>query len=107
VDVVVGPAADHLRHVEPKSLDMVFVDADKLAYPEYLKLCYPLLRSGGLLVADDAFGQGDFAAEGAGVAGAAGEVGPINSYNRAVSRSPHLFSAFVGTNNGLLVSYRR
>ena len=107
VDVVVGPAADHLRHVDPKSVDMIFIDADKASYPEYLKLCHPLLRSGGILIADDAFGQGNFSTETEGAVDGAGEVGAINTYNRAISRSPNLFSAFIGTNNGLLVSYKR
>lgn len=104
VSVVVGQAADHLRDVEPKSVDMIFIDADKVSYPEYLKLCYPLLRSGGILIADDAFGQGDFSTE---AGGGADETVAINTYNRAISRSPQLFSAFIGTNNGLLVSYKR
>ena len=104
VEVVTGPAADHLRGVEPRSVDMVFIDADKVSYPEYLKLSYPLLRSGGVLIADDAFGQGDFSAE---AGGGDAEVVAINTYNRAVNRSPNLFSAFIGTNNGMLVSYKR
>lgn len=102
VDVVVGPADEYLRQVEPASIDMIFIDADKAAYPEYLKLCFPLLRPGGLLIADDAYATGDFSTED----GEASE-GAIHTYNRAISRSPLLFSAFIGTNNGLLVSYKR
>lgn len=107
VSVVVGPAADHLGRVEPGSVDMVFLDAEKSAYPGYLKLCYPLLRPGGLLIADDAFGRGDFSAETGEAGDGAGEVAAINTYNLAISRSPNLFSAFIGTDNGLLVSYKR
>jgi predicted O-methyltransferase YrrM len=110
VEVVVGPAADHLAGLAPESLDMVFIDADKLAYPAYLKLCYPLLRRGGLLVADDAFADGDLSSESAeGDADGDGEaaIRAINTYNRAVARSPQLLSAFVGTDNGLMVSYKR
>lgn len=107
VDVVAGPAAEYLSRIAPKSVDMVFIDADKASYPKYLKLCYPLLRSGGLLIADDAFGQGDFSAEGGSDGDGADEVAAINTYNRAVGRSPHLFSAFIGTNNGLVVSYKQ
>jgi caffeoyl-CoA O-methyltransferase len=110
VTVVAGPAADYLRRVQVKSIDMIFIDADKASYPEYLKLCYPLLRPGGILIADDAFGQGDFCAEAQESAGAGDgsvEVSSINTYNRAVSRSPNLFSAFIGTDNGLMVSYKR
>jgi caffeoyl-CoA O-methyltransferase len=103
VDVLVGPAADHLRELAPLSLDMVFIDAEKTAYPEYLKLAYPALAVGGLLVADDALPQGDFSAEGDHNAAQAA----ISAYTRAVARSNHLFSAFIGTDNGLLVSRKQ
>lgn len=105
VDVVVGPAADYLGTVAPQSIDMVFIDADKRSYPQYLKLCYPLLAAGGLLIADDAFAEGDFTAESPAGDGV-DELKAIHSYNRAVGRSSRLFSAFIGTNNGLLVSYK-
>ncbi|MEU1513195.1 O-methyltransferase [Streptomyces sp. NPDC005811] len=103
VDVVVGPASDHLRKLAPLSLDMVFIDAEKTAYPEYLRLAYPALAVGGLLVADDALPQGDFSAEGDHIAAQSA----ISAYTRAVARSDHLFSAFIGTDNGLLVSLKQ
>jgi predicted O-methyltransferase YrrM len=107
VEVVVGPAADYLAQVEPESIDMIFIDADKRSYPDYLKLCFPLLCPGGLLVADDAFSQGDFSREAGGHGDGSMEIRAINTYNLAAVRSPRLFSAFIGTNNGLLVSYKR
>jgi predicted O-methyltransferase YrrM len=106
VEVVVGPAADHLAGLAPESQDMVFIDADKVSYPSYLKLCFPLLRHGGMLVADDVFAAGDFSGESPGDDGA-GAVRAINAYNRATARSPRLLSAFIGTGNGLMASYKR
>jgi predicted O-methyltransferase YrrM len=35
VDVVVGPAADHLATMEPDTVDLLFIDADKRSYPAY------------------------------------------------------------------------
>jgi caffeoyl-CoA O-methyltransferase len=107
VEVVVGDAADYLAKVQPKTVDMIFIDADKRNYPNYLKLCFPLLKSGGILVADDAFATGDFSSEVHDGGDGGTEVKAINTYNRAVGKSPQLFSAFVGTNNGLLVSYKK
>lgn len=106
VDVVVGPAAAYLREVAPGSIGMIFIDADKKSYPEYLKLCFPLLEPGGVLIADDAFSQGDYRPEAADGGDGELEARAINTYNRAIVRSPRLFSAFIGTNNGLLVSYK-
>jgi predicted O-methyltransferase YrrM len=107
VEVVVGDAADYLTKVQQKTIDMIFIDADKRNYPEYLKLCFPLLQAGGVLIADDAFAQGDFGGEAHDGGEGSTEIKAINTYNRAVGKSPLLFSAFVGTNNGLLVSYKK
>ncbi len=107
VEVVVGPAEDYLAQVEPESIDMIFIDADKRSYPKYLKLCFPLLTPGGILIADDAFLQGDFSHEAVDNSGGDTEISAVNTYNRAATRSPRLFSAFIGTNNGLLVSYKK
>jgi caffeoyl-CoA O-methyltransferase len=62
-DIVVGDAVDHLATIEPQSVGMLFIDADKKSYPTYLKHAFPLLEPGGLLIADDAFADGDFRAE--------------------------------------------
>jgi caffeoyl-CoA O-methyltransferase len=105
IEIVETQAEPYLRVLEPKSFDMIFIDADKKAYPEYLKLCYPLLASDGLLVADDALAIGDFSGEPDG--DAAGAVHAIDTYNRAVARSEQLFSAIVPTKNGLMISYKR
>jgi len=107
VDIVVGDAADYLTTAEPESVGMLFIDADKKSYPTYLKLAFPLLEAGGLMIADDAFASGDFAGEAE--QGEAGdrEIKGICGYARAVGRSPRLFSAFAGTEHGMLISYKQ
>ncbi|MFF0145158.1 putative O-methyltransferase YrrM [Amycolatopsis sulphurea] len=106
VDVVVGNATEYLATLTPASVGLIFIDADKKAYPAYLKACYPLLEDDGLLIADDAFAQGDFSAEND-AGDDSRERAAIHAYNVAVSRAAKLFSAFVGTENGLMVSQRR
>jgi predicted O-methyltransferase YrrM len=54
--VVVGPAAETLKGMidsRREFFDMVFIDADKASYPEYLRLSLQLLRPGGIIVADN------------------------------------------------------
>lgn len=36
-----------------RTYDMVFIDANKREYPDYFELVFPLLRKGGLIIADD------------------------------------------------------
>jgi caffeoyl-CoA O-methyltransferase len=52
-----GLALDSLaRLVGP--YDLAFIDADKSAYPEYYEAVLPLMRPGGLIVADNVFRHG-------------------------------------------------
>ncbi|AOS65785.1 O-methyltransferase [Actinoalloteichus hymeniacidonis] len=57
VTVHVGAALDTLRTLSGP-YDAVFIDADKTEYPTYLDRCLPLLRPGGLLIADNLFRRG-------------------------------------------------
>ena len=43
---------------ENRSYDLVFIDANKRQYDEYFELVLPLLRPGGLIVADDVLWDG-------------------------------------------------
>jgi len=64
VELRLGPALDSLaglakEHAPP--FDMVFVDADKEEYPEYLERSLGLCRPGSLVVADNVVRRGDVA----------------------------------------------
>lgn len=61
VDVLEGPALDSLAQLgdaldEP--VDLVFIDADKRTYPEYLASVLPMCRAGALIVADNVVRDG-------------------------------------------------
>jgi len=103
VEIVTADAIEYLGH-DVGEFDLVFIDGEKRSYPDYLKACYPLLSDGAVLIADDAFGTGDYLGE-------AGDVDEaqqaITAYNRAVARAPYLYSAFVGTMAGMIVSVKR
>ncbi len=60
VDLVIGPARETLPALDPADeLDLAFVDADKQAYPEYVELLLPRLRTGGVLLLDNTLRGGD------------------------------------------------
>jgi predicted O-methyltransferase YrrM len=62
--VRVGPASDSLRDLAKGGgapFDLVFIDADKTGYPEYLELILPLVRKGCLIVADNVVRKGSVA----------------------------------------------
>jgi caffeoyl-CoA O-methyltransferase len=59
VRIHVGPALERLREIEGEGpFDLVFVDADKGGYPDYLAWAEEHLRLGGVVLADNAFGFG-------------------------------------------------
>jgi len=57
VKVQWGNAIEGIRKMEP-GIDLIFIDADKVNYPNYFKICLPLLRQGGLMIADNVLWSG-------------------------------------------------
>jgi len=57
ISIRMGPALDSLAHLSGP-FDLAFLDADKENYCQYFDLVLPLLRPGGLLVADNVLWSG-------------------------------------------------
>jgi caffeoyl-CoA O-methyltransferase len=53
IDFRLGPAWKTLQGLAGASVDIVFLDADKMSYPRYYEAAVPLLRPGGLLILDN------------------------------------------------------
>ena len=65
IDLRIGPAMETLdgmiRQGESGTYDFAFIDADKGNYPGYYERCLQLLRSGGLVLVDNALWGGHVA----------------------------------------------
>jgi len=83
VDIIEGPAADTLANL-PSPFDLVFLDADRPSYLAYLELVVPKLRSGGILIADNATSHAQ----------------ELQDYLRRVKSHPQLFALTVPIGNG-------
>lgn len=59
VDIRVGPALDTVLALEPGSIDLSFVDADKENYPRYYEELLARTRPGGLIVLDNMLWSGE------------------------------------------------
>jgi len=59
VEIALGDASETLERLqeEGRRFDLAFVDADKPSYPRYLELVLHLMRPGGIIVFDNAFGR--------------------------------------------------
>lgn len=58
MELRIGPAIEVCREFADESVDMVFIDADKRQYPDYLRESARMLRPGGLLIADNTLWSG-------------------------------------------------
>jgi predicted O-methyltransferase YrrM len=90
VDVIEGRAAVSIANL-PGPFDIVFLDADRPAYLEYLELVVPKLRSGGMLIADNATSHAH----------------ELQDYLLRVNSHPELFAVTVPIGNGESIALKR
>ena len=57
ITLLTGPALESLEHIEAP-LDLTFIDADKVNYPNYYEKALELTRPGGLVAVDNALWSG-------------------------------------------------
>jgi caffeoyl-CoA O-methyltransferase len=87
-EVRVGRALDLLPHLESEApFDLVFIDADKPPYPQYLDWALRLTRPGSIIVADNCIRRGAALHESNDEATAG-----LFEYNRRIASNPRLVS---------------
>jgi predicted O-methyltransferase YrrM len=53
ITILNQPALELLENFQQRNLDIVFIDADRAHYREYLELAIPMLKLSGIVVIDD------------------------------------------------------
>jgi len=89
IEIRVGPALqglDKLVQERATPFDLVFIDADKTAYPAYLDWALKLTRSGSLILADNVVRDGKVALSEKGDAA----VEAVKVFNRKLAEDPRL-----------------
>ncbi|MFN3892441.1 MAG: O-methyltransferase [Beijerinckiaceae bacterium] len=89
IDVVVGDAHIEVRK-QQGPVDLVFIDADKEGYLLYLKALLPLLRAGGLIIADNMI-----------------RPSPDPAFVRAITTDPALDTVFLSTSTGMALTIKK
>jgi caffeoyl-CoA O-methyltransferase len=109
VEIIEGAALDVLpalvNRLGSNSVDVLFFDAIKHEYPDYLRLLGPTLRPGGLLLADNALGSGSWWIDGA--PGESPERDAVDAFNREISGSPLWDAWMCPLREGVLVARKR
>ena len=101
VSVIHGRGAEILAGFASDSADAAFIDADKEGYPLYLRECLRIVRRGGMIMADNAFGFGRLF-DTRDQASAA-----IRSFNEIISKEAALQGIIVPIGDGLWVAVKK
>ncbi|TAL68355.1 MAG: O-methyltransferase [Bacteroidetes bacterium] len=105
IEVVNSDASEFLKNYKPGFIfDLVFVDADKQGYVDYLDNSLPLLRKGGIFAADNALAFGEIAKMN--LDDRAEEVIAVRKFNDTLSSNPNLKSSLLTIGDGLAVAVK-
>ena len=101
VRLLEGDARQVLNTLAP-GFDAVFVDADKEPLPLYFEESVRLLRSGGLLLCDNAFFHGAVIDESDHTGAAVG----VRTFNRLAATDPRVVAAVAPIRDGVLIGVK-
>jgi predicted O-methyltransferase YrrM len=108
IEQIAGPALGELpalaRRLGPSSIDVAFLDAVKTEYPDYLRFLKPMLKRGGLLLADNCLGGGNWSMDDP--PGLTPERDAVDRFNRETAADPDFGAACIINREGLLVARR-
>jgi predicted O-methyltransferase YrrM len=103
VEVREGSAIEVLPTLESEGpFDLVFIDADKERYPEYLDWAIRLTRPGAVILAHNAYLDGAIVAD-----DGSQRVSAVRAFNRRLATDPFLASTIVPLRDGMSLSWRR
>lgn len=99
VEVRVGPALALLPALDGERFDVIFLDADKEPLPTYLDWALRLVRSGGLIIADNALRGGRVLDDSVTDPDTAG----VREFNRRFASEPRITGVIVPIGDGVAV----
>jgi caffeoyl-CoA O-methyltransferase len=107
IEMFVGPALDNLSKIEGHGpFDLVFIDADKVSYPNYLAWAADHLRVGGVVLGDNTFAWGGIADDRFDDAEEEASVRALQEFNRQAAQGGRFRSTILPTGEGLTVAVK-
>ena len=100
ITIRMGPALDTIKTLADP-LDLVFIDADKVNYSNYYEACLPLLKFGGLVVADNVLWSGKV------LHPKDADDHAIVAFNRLVQSDPRVKNVCLTVRDGMMVARKR
>ena len=106
ISIIAGDAEEVLRCLD-KQYDMVFLDAAKGQYPEFLPECLRMLKNGGLLVSDNVLYKGMVASDELVVRRKKTIVNRMRTYLDSLCEDTTLDTSILPVGDGVALSYKR
>lgn len=106
ISIIAGDAEEVLRCLD-KQYDMVFLDAAKGQYPEFLPECLRMLKNGGLLVSDNVLYKGMVASDELVVRRKKTIVNRMRTYLDSLCEDTILDTSILPVGDGVALSYKR
>jgi len=100
ITIRMGPALDTIKTLTGP-LDLVFIDADKVNYSNYYETCLPLLKFGGLVVADNVLWSGKV------LHPKDADDHAIVAFNRLVQSDPRVKNVCLTVRDGMMLAWKR
>jgi len=105
ISIIAGDAQEVLRCLD-KRYDMVFMDAAKGQYPEFLPECLRMLKKGGLLVSDNVLYKGLVASDELIARRKRTIVNRMRTYLDILCEEPTLETSILPVGDGVALSYK-
>lgn len=105
ITLIEGAAKDTIATLSGP-FDLIFIDADKQHYIDYLHLSAPLLRSGGLMIGDNSLLFGAMHGQPRQRCSAAA-IASMQAFNHHLAHSGEYDAALIPTTEGLTVARKR
>ena len=106
INIIAGDALDVLRCLD-KKYDMVFLDAAKGQYTDFLPECLRMLNKGGLLVSDNVLYKGMIANDSLVVRRKKTIVKRMRDYLDSICRNEELETSIIPIGDGIALSYKK
>lgn len=106
INIIAGDALEVLSCLD-KKYDMIFLDAAKGQYPEFLPECLRMLNKGGLLVSDNVLYKGMIASDELVVRRKKTIVKRMRDYLDSICKNEELETSIIPIGDGVALSYKK
>ncbi len=104
---MLGDAVDLLQSLNDKKYDLIFIDANKKAYPDYLKWAETHVSPGGLIIGDNTFLFGQVFQSAPEDSQKKGMWEAMRLFNQRLFQNPNFDTCILPTAEGLTVARRK